>query len=97
MTMPRDNSRLYGTLDCRAHYDIALTEQEQCNALITRIARFKHELDAELAKLPPYAVAVEDAILLAQDHLLNAIDDVAACRRRVDSSINEYEQFGVGA
>ena len=24
--MPRDNSRLYGTLDCRAHYDMALAE-----------------------------------------------------------------------
>ena len=89
--MPRDNSRHYGSLDCRAHYDMALSEQEQCNALITKIARFKHELDGELKALPPYAVAMEDAILLAQDHLLNAIDEVAACRRRVDSAVNEYE------
>ena len=72
-------------------YHFALYEQESCNALIKKIARWKHELDADRAKLPRGDVALMDAHDDAICHLLNAIDEIAERRRKVDRAVDSWE------
>ena len=72
-------------------YDFSRYEQDECNALIKKIARWKHELDADRAKLPRGDVALMDAHDDAICHLLNAIDEIAERRRKADRAVDSWE------
>jgi len=80
-----------GDIKNESAYDFARYEQESCNALIKKIARWKHELDADRAKLTRGDVALMDAHDDAICHLLNAIDEIAERRHKIDTAVYGWE------